>query len=79
MTMTHSNEVSKNCQPCPTDSNGRVVIPEKKNLMRLLKAADLQVVRDTTFLNDRIAFHTVGRGNATVLCCIEQACAVLKS
>ena len=30
MTMTHSNEVSTWCQPCPTDSNGEVVTSAKE-------------------------------------------------
>ena len=29
MTMTHSNEVSTRCQPCPADSNGEVVTSVK--------------------------------------------------
>ena len=37
--MTHSNEVSTQCQPCPTDSNGEVVTPGKESLVRLLKPA----------------------------------------
>ena len=31
--MTHSDEVSTGCQPCPTDSHGEVVTSIKKNLL----------------------------------------------
>ena len=38
MTMTHSEKVCTQCQPCPTDANGEVVTSAKKESVELMRS-----------------------------------------
>ena len=61
MPMTHSNEVTNHVsQPCLTDSNGKVMTPEKK-LLELFKGLHVCKLCEHVLLNDKRVFHTMGR------------------
>ena len=67
MTMTHSDQVSTGCQPCPADANGEVVTSIKKESVDLMKIPHTSCERRHQYLQaDRwsLAPMKIGEGNS---------------